>query len=59
MKKSVILRRLTFEDASEIKLIIYYGDSPYSLQGIVSPLEAMRIIRILPPKFTYAYIPIE
>lgn len=59
MKKSVILRRLTFVDASEIKLLIYLGDSPHPLEGIFTPIEAMRIIRNLPSKFSYGYIPIE
>ena len=60
MKKSEILKRLTFESCTEVRLLVYSSpDSTQPLEGIFPPLVAMRFIRLLPARFVYGYIPIE
>ena len=57
MKKSEILNALTFESVSVVKLIVYDNDLLLSLEGTFTPLQAMRMIKKLPPKFRYDYRP--
>lgn len=59
MSRSLILKALTFEEASVIQLIVYSPDMSLSLSGNFQPISAMRLIRMLPSKFTYSYLPIE
>ncbi len=59
MTKIQTLNALTFEDASIIKLTVYTPDMCFSLSGSFQPISAMRLIRMLPAKFNYSYIPIE
>lgn len=59
MKKSVILNALCFESCSYVKLIVKDEDTLLSLEGTFSPLQAMRMIKKLPAKFRYEFIPIE
>ena len=59
MKKSQILNALTFECASVVKLTVYDDDLLLSLEGNFYPIQAMRLIKKLPAKFTYSYLPIE
>ena len=59
MKKSEILNTLTFEEASEIILNVFSSSISLRLQGTFRPIDAMRLIKQLPAKFTYSYTPIE
>lgn len=59
MKKSEILKRLTYESSSYVKLIVCLPSISLFLEGSFTPINAMRIIRELPPKFEYTYTPIE
>ena len=59
MKKSEILNALTFESASVVKLTVQDDDLLLSLEGTFYPIQAMRLIKKLPSKFTFSYIPIE
>lgn len=59
MKKSEILNALTFESCSVVKLIVKDEDLLLSLEGTFYPLQAMRMIKKLPAKFKYEYIPVE
>ena len=59
MKKSKILNALTFESASLIKLTVLDDDLLLSLEGTFCPIQAMRLIKKLPAKFRYKYLPIE
>lgn len=59
MRKSEILKLLTFENASFVKLIVYEPSVSLFLEGSFTPVNAMRIIRKLPPKFEYQFTPIE
>ena len=59
MTRSSILNALTFEDASVIQLTVYSYDLSLRLSGSFPPISAMRLIRMLPAKFTYSYLPIE
>lgn len=59
MSRSSILNALTFEDASIINLTVISPDACLRLSGKFSPISAMRLIRLLPAKFTYSYLPIE
>ena len=60
MKKSKILKLLTFETCTEVQLYVYSSpECSHPLSGIFTPLVAMQFIRLLPPKFVYGYIPIE
>ena len=59
MTRSTILAALTFEDASVVKLTVYTTDCSLQLTGNFRPVSAMRLIRMLPAKFTYSYLPIE
>lgn len=55
MTKSEILNALTFETASYVHLIVCYPSISLFLEGHFTPLNAMRIIRKLPPKFEFSY----
>lgn len=59
MSRSSILNALTFEDASVINLIVISPDESLRLTGKFRPISAMRLIKMLPAKFTYTYLPIE
>lgn len=59
MTRSMILDALTFEDASVIQLTVYSPDMSLRLTGSFQPISAMRLIKMLPAKFTYSYLPIE
>lgn len=59
MRKSEIIKRLTFENASYVKLIVCAPSISLFLEGSFTPVNAMRIIRQLPSKFEYNYTPIE
>lgn len=59
MSRSSILNALTFEDASIINLIVISPDESLRLSGKFRPIAAMRLIKMLPAKFTYSYLPIE
>ena len=59
MKKSEILNTLTFEEASEINLNVFSSSISLRLSGTFRPIDAMRLIKQLPAKFTYSYTPIE
>lgn len=59
MKKCEILNALTFESCSFVKLIVKDEDTLLSLEGTFYPLQAMRMIKKLPSKFKYEYLPIE
>ena len=59
MNRSSILNALTFEDASIIQLTVYSPDQSLRLSGSFQPISAMRLIRMLPAKFTYSYLPVE
>ena len=59
MTRSQILSALTFEDASVINLTVYSPDMSLSLTGSFRPISAMRLIKMLPAKFTYSYLPID
>ena len=59
MSRSLILKALTFEDASVIQLTVYSPDMSLRLSGSFQPFSAMRLIRMLPAKFTYSYLPVD
>lgn len=59
MKKSQILNALCFEQSSVINLTVISSNLSLRLTGSFRPLDAMRLIKQLPAKFTYSYIPIE
>lgn len=59
MRKSEIIKLLTFENASYVKLIVYEPSVSLFLEGSFTPVNAMRIIRKLPTNFEYNYTPIE
>ena len=59
MNRTSILNALTFEDASIINLIVISPDESVRLSGKFRPISAMRLIKLLPAKFTYTYLPIE
>lgn len=59
MKKSEILKALTFETASVVNLVVYDDECLLSLEGTFYPLQAMRMIRKLPSKFRYSYTSVE
>lgn len=59
MKKSEILNSLCFEESSVINLTVISSSLSLRLTGSFRPLDAMRLIKQLPPKFTYSYIPID
>lgn len=59
MKKSEILNALCFEESTVINLTVTSSSLSLRLSGTFRPLDAMRLIKQLPAKFTYSYIPIE
>ena len=59
MTKSQTINALTFEEASVIQLTVYASDMSLRLSGTFQPIQAMRLIKMLPAKFTYTYLPIE
>ena len=59
MTRTLILNALTFEDASVIQLTVYSPDMSLCLSGTFRPIDAMRLIKQLPAKFTYSYLPVE
>lgn len=59
MKKSEILNALCFEDSSVINLTVISSSLSLRLSGSFRPLDAMRLIKQLPAKFTYSYLPVE
>ena len=59
MTRTLILDALTFEDASVIQLTVYSPDKSLRLSGSFQPISAMRLIKMLPAKFTYSYLPVE
>ena len=59
MKRNQILNSLTFEDCSVINLTVISSDLSLRLSGTFRPIDAMRLIKQLPAKFTYSYLPVE
>ena len=59
MKKSEILKALINEDCSVVNLVVRDTQNHLSLEGSFYPLQAMRMIKQLPSKFYFEYIPVE
>lgn len=59
MKKSEILNALTFETASLVNLVVSDYELLLTLEGTFTPIQAMRMIKQLPTKFSFSYKPIE
>ena len=57
MKKCEVLKNLTFETCKQVRLFVYpSSESTQYLEGVFNPLDAMRLVHSLPPKFVYGYI---
>lgn len=59
MKKSEILKALTFENASYVKIIVFVPSISLFLEGSFTTINAMRIIYKLPSSFEFQFTPIE
>lgn len=59
MTRTLILDALTFVKASVINLTAYFTDKSLTLTGSFRHISALRIIKMLPAKFSYSYIHVE
>lgn len=58
MKKSEIIKKLIVEDSSYVQLDATNPIINIGFSGCYTPIQAIRLIRILPCSFRYDYLPL-